>query len=57
MCKAAASEKFCDANAKRVRDRELAEAKANFDKAMLKCLGEAAKADKLARAGDIAATF
>ena len=28
-----------------------------FDKAMLKCLGEAAKADKLARAGDIAATF
>ena len=35
VCKAAASEKFCDANAKRVRDRELAEAKANFDKAML----------------------
>ena len=57
VCKAAVSEKFCDANAKRVRDRELAEAKANFDKAMLKCLGEAAKADKLARAGDIAATF
>ena len=38
-------------------DRELAEAKATFDKAMMKCLVEAVKADRLARAGDIAVTF
>jgi len=57
VCNAAASEKLSNANAKRARDRELAEAKATFDKAMMKCLVEAVKADRLARAGDIAVTF
>ena len=57
VCSAAVSEKFSNANVKQTRDRDLAEARATFDKAMMKCLVEAVKADKLARAGDIAVTF
>jgi hypothetical protein len=57
VCSAAVSEKFSNANVKQTRDRDLAEARATFDKAMMKCLVEAVKADKLARAGDVAVTF
>jgi chromosome transmission fidelity protein 4 len=57
VCKDACNNGLLNNNELRMRERELAEAKANYDKAMMKCLGEAVKDDRLARAEDIAATF